>query len=189
MLSLRTSMQKTAATIDPSALVAAAQADPAAFATLYDHYVVRVYRYLFSLTENAADAEDLTSQTFLAAFEALPRYRDHGCFSSWLFRIARNKANDHFRKDRPELELEEARTVSTSDVLFEQVAQAQEIQKLSGLLRRLPATDRDLIRLRYVADLSFVEMAELLGKREDAVKKSLYRLLARLQDQMEVTHA
>jgi RNA polymerase sigma-70 factor (ECF subfamily) len=45
--------------------------------------------------------------------------------------------------------------------------------------------ERELIRLRYVADLSYAEMADLLGKREDAVKKSVHRLLARLKGQME----
>ena len=188
MLSLQATMQKTASTIDPAALVAAAQVNPAAFTALYDHYVERVYRYLYSLAGNAVDAEDLTSQTFLAAFEALPRYRDNGYFGGWLFRIARNKANDHFRKDKPELELNEAHTASPHDELLEKVMDAQTVRTLTRLVSKLPADDRDLIRLRYIADLSFAEMAVLLGKREDAVKKSLYRLLARLQDQMEVTH-
>jgi RNA polymerase sigma factor (sigma-70 family) len=59
------------------------------------------------------------------------------------------------------------------------------VRHLRSLIRELTDGEQDLIRLRFVADLSFAEMADLLGKREDAVKKSVYRLLARLKGQME----
>jgi RNA polymerase sigma-70 factor (ECF subfamily) len=188
MLSSQVSMQKTTQTDDPAALVAAAQADPARFDALYDQYVGRIYRYLYSRTGNPADAEDLTSQTFLSALEALPRYRHRGYFAAWLFQIARSKVMDHFRGSRPELRLETAEPGSPREALFEQVASAQEVRQLSVLIRELPEADRELIRLRYVADLGFAEMAALLGKREEAVKKALYRLLARLQSRLEVKH-
>ena len=62
---------------------------------------------------------------------------------------------------------------------------AEELSRIRFLVNHLNEDEQELIRLRYVADLSFVEMAELLGAREDAVKKSVYRLLARLKGQME----
>ena len=65
------------------------------------------------------------------------------------------------------------------------VIQDEEFSRLRSIIKKLNPEEQDLIRLRFVADLSFVEMAELLGKREDAVKKSVYRLLARLKSQME----
>jgi RNA polymerase sigma-70 factor (ECF subfamily) len=65
------------------------------------------------------------------------------------------------------------------------VIQEEEAHHLQSLIRELKEAEQDLIRLRYVADLSFAEMADVLGKREDAVKKSVYRLLARLKSQME----
>jgi RNA polymerase sigma-70 factor (ECF subfamily) len=188
MLSLQVSMQKTNTENDPASLVAAAQADPARFDALYDQYVGRIYRYLYSRTGNAADAEDLTSQTFLSALEALPRYRHRGYFAAWLFQIARSKVMDHFRGSRPEVRLESAEPGSPREALFEQVALAEESRQLSRLIQSLPETERELIRLRYVADLGFAEMAALLGRREEAVKKALYRLLARLQGRMEVKH-
>lgn len=62
---------------------------------------------------------------------------------------------------------------------------AEELSRIRSLIQHLNEEEQDLIRLRYVADLSFAEIADLLGKREDAVKKSVYRLLARLKSQME----
>jgi RNA polymerase sigma-70 factor (ECF subfamily) len=62
---------------------------------------------------------------------------------------------------------------------------AEELSRIRFLIHYLNEDEQELIRLRYVADLSFVEIADLLGRREDAVKKSMYRLLARLKSQME----
>src|SRR4029079_17597103 len=71
--------------------VRAAQADGAAFATLYRRYLDRVYGYAFYQLGNHHDAEDVTERIFLAAFRALPGFRDEGSsFRAWLFRIAHN---------------------------------------------------------------------------------------------------
>ncbi len=72
-------------------LISDAQRDPVAFTVLYDRYYRPVYRYLYSRVYSTAEAEDLTSQTFLSALEALPRYRHRGFFSAWLFTIAREQ--------------------------------------------------------------------------------------------------
>ncbi len=178
-------MKNRALAEDISMLVKDAKDDPSAFGRLYDIYVQPVYRYLYSRVGTPHDAEDLTSQTFLTALEHLPRYRERGQFAAWLFRIARSKVMDHFRGDRHVVELDPAETsVSGGDALV-QVIQDEEINRLQSLIRNLSAEELDLIRLRYVAELTFAEMADLLGKREEAVKQSMYRLLARLKSQME----
>jgi RNA polymerase sigma-70 factor (ECF subfamily) len=68
------------------------------------------------------------------------------------------------------------------------VIRSEEDDALTKLIDSLPEDERELIRLRYVAVLSFAEIGHLLNRREEAVKKSLYRLLARLQSQLEVPH-
>jgi RNA polymerase sigma-70 factor (ECF subfamily) len=166
-------------------LVAAARRDPAAFGKLYQQYVQPIYRYIFSRVGNAREAEDITSQTFMAAYESLGRYRERGLFSAWLFRIARSKINDHFRRHRPEVELEVACQILDREDALGALIRAEELSRIRSIIHCLNEEEQDLIRLRYVADLSFVEIADLLGKREDAVKKSVYRLLARLKSQME----
>jgi RNA polymerase sigma-70 factor (ECF subfamily) len=65
-----------------------------------------------------------------------------------------------------------------------QVIQDEETSRLQALICDLSDEEQDLLRLRYVADLSFAEMASVLGKREDAVKKSVYRLLARMKSRL-----
>ncbi len=158
------------------------------FGLLYDRYVTPVYRYLLSRVHNVADAEDLTAQTFLAALESLPRYRERGSFAAWLFQIARSKLMDHFRRARTHVSLEQTDIPVASDLLAGFIVSG-DAATLQRLVAAITAGERELLRLRYVADLSFAEISTLLGKREETVKKSLYRLLARLTDQMEAQNA
>lgn len=170
---------------DIPALITAALEDPAAFGRLYNRYVQPIYRYIYSRVGNAHEAEDITSQTFVAAYESLARYRERGQFSAWLFRIARSKMNDHFRRSRREVRLEAVGEILEREDALGTLIRAEELSRIRSIIDHLSDQEQDLIRLRYVADLSFAEIAELLRKREDAVKKSVYRLLARLKSQME----
>jgi RNA polymerase sigma-70 factor, ECF subfamily len=170
-------------------LVLAAQGNPVQFQALYDRWAAPVYHYFYYRTGDLPSAEDLTSQLFLAAYQSLPRYRHRGHFAAWLFTIARNLSREYYRKTRREAPLEFAeRLVALSDPGAE-AAQADEIRRLVRLVRALPDDQQELIRLRYVAELSFADMALVLNKREDAVKKSLYRLQARLQSLLEQNDA
>lgn len=173
--------------MDETILVASAQRDPAQFAALYDRYFWPIYHYLYSRAGSGTDAEDLTAQTFLAALEALPGYRHRGHFAAWLFTIARNKAMDFNRNGVSQAPLDEDHP-DASDDLLSQAVRHDQIKQLTSLFSKLAEDEQELIRLRYVADLSFAEIGVCLGRKEDTVKKALYRLLAHLQDQLGVSH-
>ena len=172
---------------DETSLVSSAQRDPAEFAALYDRYFRQIYHYLYSRVGSTAEAEDLTAQTFLAALETLPRYRHRGHFAAWLFTIARNKTMDFYRNERLHTPLDENHPDESGDPLSQAIRTAQ-IEQLAALIRKLEEAEQELLRLRYVADLSFTEIGVCLGRKEDTVKKTFYRLLARLQHQLEVSH-
>jgi RNA polymerase sigma-70 factor (ECF subfamily) len=169
---------------EESRVVAEAKKQPDRFLSLYIHYARPVFRYLYSRIGTPEDAEDLTAQTFLDAFEALPRYRDRGCFSAWLFGIARRKAADYYRR-RPTVGLEDPAAVASAEDVQGEVSRKDEIDRLKALIRELPDEEREWIRLHFTAGLTFREMAILIGKTEDAMKKAVYRLLLKLQSQME----
>jgi len=169
---------------EESRLVADARKHPENFLPLYDHYARPIFRYLCSRIGTYEEAEDLTAQTFLEALEALPRYTDRGCFSAWLFGIARRKAADHFRRRSP-LALEEAATVADAADLQGEAARKDEIVRLRALIRELPEEEQEWIRLHFTAGLTFREMSAVSGKSEDAIKKAVYRLLAKLQSRLE----
>ena len=169
-------------------LIAAAKKDPKEFGQIYHLYIQSIFRYLYSRIGSLPDAEDATAQTFLAALEALDRYQDHGHLAAWLFAIARRKAMDHFRRQRQQVPLENAENISSETDLLHEVIQTEQITSLATLINALSEEEHELIRLRYIAELSFSEIGQLLHRSEAAVKKSLYRLLARLQSQLDITH-
>jgi RNA polymerase sigma-70 factor (ECF subfamily) len=172
---------------DESALVRAARTDTEVFALLYDRYVQQLYHYCYHRTNNITDAEDLTSQTFLAALEAFPHYRRDGHFAAWLFTIARNKVVDYYRRT-PNVPLEESMVPPFHSDLAGEMENSQQKGILLDAIRALTEDEQELIRLRYVAELPFGEIAKALRKSESATKKMLYRLLARLKRQMEAEH-
>ena len=182
---------KTEGTSDPNPIyneaqqITAAKKDPQEFVHLYELYLPSIYRYIFSKVGNQTDAEDLTSRVFLTAFENLNRYKHQSCFIAWLFGITKHKVNDHFRKSKTELPLSEILYLTTQEEPIRDLIKNEEKEKLLDLFSKLSNSQQELIRLRFVAKLTFPQIAEVLNKREDAVKKQLYRLLNQLEGKME----
>ena len=169
-------------------LVASAQRDPTAFRGLYEQYARPVYRHLYSKVGNQADAEDLTSQVFLKALEDLSQFRNQGSFRAWLFTIAYSQAMDYYRKRRTELPLDEINLASHEPDPLAATLRQEQIRRIREKITALPEEEQELIRLRFVAGLRYAEIGEVLKRSEGAVKKALYRLLARLGEQMEDDH-
>ena len=168
-----------------AAMVVEAKRDLAKFGLLYEHYVQPLYRYLVSRIGHQQGAEDVTAQTFLAALEKFPGYRHQGKFGAWLYSIARSKTADYFRDHKKQAALEIVDPASDHADPLRDIIKSERIIEMTKLIAQLSEDERELIRLRYVAELRFGEISALVGRKEDAVKKSLYRLLARLQSQLE----
>ncbi|MDY6846714.1 MAG: sigma-70 family RNA polymerase sigma factor [Chloroflexota bacterium] len=162
--------------------------DPKAFGKLYKLYVNRIFGYLFSKIQNVQEAEDLTAQTFLAAFESFDNLRNENYFSSWLFTIARHKAMDHFRTRKNIEPLQEEVLTSKEGDPLSRAIRSEQARVVSVLIQELSEDDQELLRLRFVAELSFPEIARVVDKNTEAVKKSTYRLLTRLKEQLEVNY-
>jgi RNA polymerase sigma-70 factor (ECF subfamily) len=169
-------------------LVAAAQADPAAFEALYDAYLPRVYRYLAARTSSPEEAADLTQVVFVKAWQALDRFRPGPIpFASWIFRIARNAAVDARRRVRPAvpwasvaepMHLAHPAAGSPED----HYVRAERLAELRVIIARLDPSRKELLALRYAAGLTAAEIAPIVGKRPEAVKKQLQRILNDLKE-------
>jgi RNA polymerase sigma-70 factor (ECF subfamily) len=172
---------------DDERLVTAARQNRAAFAQLYDRYLPQVYRYLFSRVGNSQDAEDLTAQVFLTALERFSKFQGQGTFAAWLFTIARNKSIDFFRSRRIHAILDE------NDLNLGENDNAayayEETEEVLSVIRLLPEDDREVLYLRFAAQMTFADIARVLNRSEEAVKKHTYRLLGRIEAQMEANHA
>jgi RNA polymerase sigma-70 factor (ECF subfamily) len=171
-------------------LVENARQDPAAFASLYERYFARVYRYLRIRVEHESDAEDLTQQVFLQALNALPRYQIRETpFAAWLFTIARHALADHdqraYRRPPP-LALETALEMVDEQDVERDLLRRESYEQLTRLLATLDPAERDLLALRFAGGLHTPEIAAIFGKRPDAVRKQLSRLLHTLKEQYHV---
>jgi RNA polymerase sigma-70 factor (ECF subfamily) len=185
--SLRVRAAEPAPAVDEP-LVAAAQADPAAFEALYDAYLPRVYRYLAAHSASPEEAADLTQAVFVKAWQSLDRFRPGPApFASWLFRIARNSAVDARRRARPAVPW--AAVSDSADPGHpaggspeDDLLRAERVAELRATLARLDPSRQELLALRYAAGLTAAEIAPIVGKRPEAVKKQLQRILHDLKE-------
>ncbi len=169
--------------VDDTQLAAQARTDAGAFAELYRRHVSRVYRYHVAHTGNVKDAEDLTSQTFMAALEAIRSYRGTGSFAAWIMGIASKKRALYFRNRRhAEMPLDHVPEVPDPHPATDQAAFRQmEIAHLRSALRSLSPDRLEAIALRFFAGLECSEVGRVLGKSEEAVKMLISRGLQDLR--------
>ena len=174
---------------DETALVLRAiQRDQEAFGELYDRHVVRVYRHIYYMVGNAAEAEDLTAQTFLRAWEAIERYQVRGApFVSWLLRIAHNLGVSYLRSKRESSQLHDGiiddKMRRDPDSAFQQTAEEELVREA---ILRLRDEQRQVIILRFIEDLDYREVAEIIGKSVAAIRVIQHRALNALRKQMKL---
>jgi RNA polymerase sigma factor (sigma-70 family) len=159
----------------------------ARFTRLYRQYVTPIYSYIYSRVGNQADAEDLAEVVFTEALEGLARYEEQGKEAAWLFTIAHRRIIDHYRARRDELSLDAALDSPLDAPGPEaEVAHGERLEKLAGLVAALDEEQRELLQLRFVAELSYAEIGAVAGSSEGAVKIAIYRLLEHLRAKWQV---
>ncbi|GAA4822659.1 sigma-70 family RNA polymerase sigma factor [Algivirga pacifica] len=165
------------------ALVEAAQKNPAQFRPLYEKYYRPIFLFIYKRVDTEEEAAEISGQVFMKALEHLPRYEYRGVpFSAWLFRIAMNQVNIHYREvgktrvvsleqDRlPPLVEEEATTWENDDM-----------EILTKLLDHLEEEELTLIELRYFEKLSVKEVSTILKMTESNVKVKTHRIIGKLR--------
>jgi len=160
------------------------EAERQPFEDLYREYLGRIYAYVRAQVGAAADAEDITAQVFMNAYQAYGRFEArHTTPAAWLFRIARNATLDHFRAHGRRERLR--RTIEHQPVTEEDPArQAEErihYRALLAQVAQLPERQRDAVSLRH-SGLSFDEVGRMLGCSEDAAKMLYHRALRALRE-------
>jgi len=165
-----------------------ARRDPQAFGELYDRFVDRVYRYLYFRTRSHFDAEDLTELVFLKAWEAIDRYRWQGWpFLSWLYRLAHNAYVDHLRRQKPTTSLNTDRgpLELASHSATVEFGRALDADVITGALAKLTVEQRQVIVMKFIDDLDNEQIAQVMDKREGAVRALQMRALMSLRRVLE----
>ena len=163
---------------------AAGSAD--AFEQLLLKYQTPIYNLCLRMTGNPEDAADMTQEAFLKAWRSLSSFQFESSFSTWLYRLTTNTCLDYLRsqKRRPQCSLTVEDDEGEEQVLDvtdeaptpeEALLSAEERSQLVHALSQLEASQRQIITLRVVNDLSYAEIAEILDVKEGTVKSRLAR--------------
>jgi len=168
--------------ISDDQLAQQARANAEAFAELYRRHVTRVYRYHLAHTGNVKDAEDLTSQTFLAALEGLRSFRRDGSFAAWLMGIASRRRALFFRGHQHEVPLDAALNIPAGPPTDKSAMLRIQIESIARALRRISPERAEAVTLVHFSGLTYAEAAHLLGKTEAAVKMLVSRGLTDLRE-------
>ena len=158
------------------------------FNILYEEYFNKIYRYVYNRTGNNNDAEDITSQVFLAILEQLPKYKNNGHLAAWIFTIARHKIIDHYRKKKRFIKLDENNFTISDEKMIRTIIRKEHMEALYKVLDNLSESEKELIRLRILGELKFADIAKVLKRSESSVKKAYYRLIQRINDRLEVSN-
>ena len=169
--------------VDENDLARLAISDIEAFAELYRRHLTRVYRYHAAHVGNPKDAEDLTSQTFIAALEGIRSFRGSGSFAAWILGIASRKKSMFYRGKKPEIPLDAAwQYPNPSPPTDQAAAQRLQLESISRALRKLSPDRAEALILTYFGGLSYVEAGHVLNKSEAAVKMLISRGLQDLRE-------
>jgi RNA polymerase sigma-70 factor, ECF subfamily len=160
---------------------AATEAD---WAALYTEQLPRVYNFFRYRVGNSTEAEDLTATTFEKAWRARHRYRrDLAGFSTWLLTIARNVATDHLRAAHHHQPIEDGLDVSGGQVPEDVISRDSDLRRLLALITLLPDREKELLALKYGANLNNRAIAKLTSLSESNVGTILHRLTESLRTQ------
>jgi RNA polymerase sigma-70 factor, ECF subfamily len=165
---------------------AARDGDQDAIGALFDLHYTSVFRFLYVKTGRQEDAEDLAQEVFLRMIGALERYEERGLpFRAFRMRIAANLVRDHYRKrsnrspasstDVPGFDL------PADDDPTAVVEQQLALRDVATAMEKLSPAEREVMQLRFGADLSVAETAAALGKNENTVKQLTFKALGKLR--------
>jgi len=184
---------------DKSLIDAHCQGDPAAFGELVRRYGDRVLGYLIKMSGNREQAEDLFQETFKRVHEKAHTFRGPQ-FKSWLFKIATNAALDGRRRSRrmkaislnqqfdsDNMNSEQLGVIATADDSYnpsEQASKAEQTEQVRQAIELLPERQRATLVLAYYQQLSYTDVAQVLGCSVGTVKTQMFRALKTLADKL-----
>jgi RNA polymerase sigma-70 factor, ECF subfamily len=167
---------------------AAGRGEKTSFTKLYDYYMPAIYRFIYVKVSHRHIAEDLTHEVFLSAWQNLPRYRHKGFpFSSWLYKLARNRVIDHYRGLKPSTDIENINPeeLKINSVIESTLDDDFQFQLVKSAIQALKPDQQDVLIMKFIEDLSHKEIALTLKKSEGAIRLIQHRAIQELKKQLK----
>ncbi|HLT80188.1 MAG TPA: sigma-70 family RNA polymerase sigma factor [Cyclobacteriaceae bacterium] len=162
---------------------------PEAFGELYEKYFDRIFNYIYRQTDDEQLTADLTSQTFLNALRNAASFEYRGIpVSAWIYRIASNEVNKHYRR------LKRERVFSLEEEKVRELMEASDegwdeelVNRLLDYMKDLPTEMLEVLELRFFEGKDFREIAYILDITESGAKMRTYRALDRLRKKFNLS--
>jgi RNA polymerase sigma-70 factor (ECF subfamily) len=162
--------------------------DVEAFGVLVARYRTAFGRHAVGLCGDTDLAADAMQEAFIRAYDALATCEHPERFGAWFFRILRNQCHNHRTRRRPAVPLDglDAAAPGAAD---DRLARSELRGQMEAALARLPEAQREALLLRHLEGLSYGEMADLLGEREDRLRMRVHRARDAMRRELEGAHA
>lgn len=155
------------------------------FDLIYQQHHVKIRNY-FSLKVSPEIAEDLTQQVFIKVLNHLHLFKGESSLFTWIFKIAQNTLkNEYRRKSRSNESYSDLTYLDTHSVPIDFTKHVEIRIDISSALQKIKKLDQHIVLLRFFVDCTLLEVAEIVGMRESAVKNRLYRALAQLRSELK----
>lgn len=151
---------------------------------LYNEYYRELYNYIYMITLNIYDSEDIVQYTFFKALKGLKKFRGDSNIKTWLFQIARNECANYYRKNPKHIDIDGI-VISTSNDMDRQLCLKEEVKVIIEFIINEREPIRSLMILRLVDEYSFKNISEILGKSEVWCRVTFYRTKKKMLDLME----
>lgn len=155
------------------------------FNILVNKYEIIVLKFIYNIIKDKEAAEDISQEVFITVYNKIYTYRTEYKFLNWVFQIAKNKCIDYMRKYRRvyESNIEDVTDVASCEISPEQSLEYKETKfMVEKFIRELEDTDRYIMVLRYTKqDVTFADIAEIIGMSESAVKRRYYKVRERFK--------
>ena len=159
--------------------------DSQAFGELYDATFDLICKYFAFRVHDPADAQDLTSQVYMEAWQNISRFDPKRNFSAWIYGFARFRLIDYYRSHKVTVSLDAVTDRGGTTDLQAETSSNLESQRIKAGLNQLPEPYRTVLQLRYLQELEYPEIAQLLGKTESHLRVQVKRGLERLKGIVE----
>lgn len=165
------------------------QNDNEARRALFEAFYGRTFAVVYNILRRRENAEDITQDAFIKAFQSIDQLQDQAKFGAWLTVIASNLARNYLKREKKIIltdELPETSTGSFSYDTEEAALRGLEIDRVRKAIRTLPPEQYQVVVLQYYHDLKVEEIASMLGIRAGTVKSRLFRAREKLAGELEL---
>jgi RNA polymerase sigma-70 factor (ECF subfamily) len=160
-----------------------------AFQDIYEHFLPKIYSFVFYKVHRKEVAEDICSEVFFKVVKKIHQFDvEKGTFSSWIYAIARNEVTDFFRAYSPSQEISDAFEIPSDENVSYHVSLSLELERVEKYLKTLTAKQREILTLRLWEDLSYAEIADITGMSEGALKMSVARSLSKIRKDLFILY-